>query len=141
MPLTAFLRIPDVPGESGHPGHEGEIDIEGLSWGIARGATRGMTVLKRYDVASPYLTLAAAQGRGFPEVVLTIRRDSGDAGSDFLTVTMERVVVATYDIEDDDAPDGDGLREKVSLSFDRVRVFYRDGRDEHEIGFEVMRHR
>ena len=141
MPLTAFLSVPDVPGESQQPGHEGEIDIDGLSWGIARGATRGMTVLKRYDLSSPYLTLAAAQGRGFSEVVLTIRRDREDFGSDFLTVTMERVVVASYDIEDDTAPDGDGLREKVSLSFERVRVFYRDGREEHEIGFEVMRPR
>lgn len=145
MGLTGFLRIPDVPGESVADGHEGEIEIDGLNWGIARTSTRALTVFKGYDVASPYLTLSAAQGRGFDEVVLTLGRDSGDGMTDTVTIAMERVTVTSYDIEHSEA--GSGLRERVSLSFERVKVFYRvpPGRfgsgDEHQIGFEVLRPR
>ncbi len=79
--LTGYLKIPDIPGESQAVGHEEEIDIHDISWGVFRpkegdtGSTRtrstavfeDLIVIKELDKSSPKLMEACANGRVFPE--------------------------------------------------------------------------
>lgn len=48
-----------------------------------RASVHDLTVLKSYDAASPHLTLATLRGQAFDEIVLTVRKDSGEAHLDY----------------------------------------------------------
>ena len=110
--LTGYLKIPDIPGESQAAGHEEEIDIHDISWGVFRpkegdsGSTRtrstavfeDLIVIKELDKSSPKLMEACANGRVFPEIVISLKKDSGEAHLDYLVITLTNVMVTSYDI-------------------------------------------
>ena len=158
MPLTAYLKIPDIPGESQRAGHEDEIDIHDIQWAIeqtgsaavGRGRRRARTdisplrVRKYYDAASPYLALAVETGQAFDEVVVSVRRDSGEAHLDYLVITMENVIVSSYGFGTDHEDDlGGRLTESVALEFEHVRLAYTrqaengSAGDTHEVSLPV----
>lgn len=157
--MTGYLKIEDIPGESRRAGHEGEIDIHDITWGIeqaarvgrggrarARGEVDDLVCSKHYDASSPYLALAAAQGKSFDEVVVHVRKDSGEAHLDYLTITMENVVVSGYELLGTD-PDGGSqlLREEVALRAARIAITYvvleddHSAGDEHEVEIDLSR--
>lgn len=147
--ITGFLKIPDIPGESQRADHEDEIDIHGFHWEVLRPASalegsgrttsraefKAISFSKYYDASSPYLFLACANGKNFDEIVFTVRKDSGDAHLDYLTITMTNCVVTSYravaDGETTTVP-----REQVSLNFERIRVKYIVQEDDHSAGDE-----
>lgn len=159
MPLTGFMQIKGIPGESRRVEHEGEIDVTDVMWRIeqappssagrgrrrARAEVGDVVVTKTYDSSSPYLALAAMQSRSFPEVVISVRRDSGDAHLDYLTITMSNVLVSQYEIigTDPEPRAGDEVLELVGLTFEEVRVRYvvqdddHSAGDEHEIEYDI----
>ena len=110
--LTAYLKIGDIPGESQASGHEEEIEIHDISWAIFRpvedatGSTRtrssavveDLMVIKELDKSTPKLMEACANGKVFPEIVITFRKDSGEAHLDYLKITLTNVQVTSYDI-------------------------------------------
>ena len=110
MALTGYLLIPDIAGESQRVDHEEEIDVHSITWGISQGAAAQMgrgrskgradistlKVNKYYDASSPYLALACMQGKSFDEIVLSVRKDSGEAHLDYLVITMTNVIVSDY---------------------------------------------
>ncbi len=150
MALTGYLKIPDIDGESQRAEHEDEIDIYDFTWGIeqaagaqtGRGRSKGraqisaLTCAKAYDASSPYLALAAMQGKSFDEVVLTIRKDSGDAHLDYLIITMENVIISQYAITGAGEDEGQTIMEDVGLSFENVKVKYTVQADDHSKGDE-----
>lgn len=156
MPLTGFLKIPDIPGESRLADHEGEIDIHSISWnvtgqtGVTQGAGRPraraeagpVSVGKFYDASSPYIALAAMQGKSFDEVVISFRQDSGEAHLDYLTITLENVIISSYDLNG--PPENEEIEDRVQLSFEKINVKYvvqaddHSSGDEHEIEFDVV---
>lgn len=157
MQQRGFLKIDDIQGESTVVDHEEEIDITGFQWGLERSTStarrRGrarsrvevdsLAVSKFADAASVYLALACMQGKSFPEVVLTMRKDSGEAHLDYLTITMTNVVIEGYDIvKDPDEPDQMPV-EEVAFNFEEVKFTYieqnPDGSagDEHEIEYDI----
>lgn len=152
MPLTGYLKIDDIPGESQRVDHEGEIDISDITWGIdrpdrspavrggrarSRAAVADLVCRKVYDASSPYLARAALDGRSFDEAVVTIRRDSGDAHLDYLTLSLRDVVVSSYAILGTDTPaSGDLLHETIGLRAERVTVLYVVQADDHSAGDE-----
>lgn len=155
MPLTGFLKIPDIPGESRRADHEGEIDLHAISWGVSRDSTStpatgrrrgrseaGPVVLgKSYDASSPYLALAALQGKSFDEVVISFRKDSGEAVLDFLQITLTNVIVSSYDVNG--SPEQNGIEDSVELSFEKINIKYtiqaddHSAGDEHEVEFDI----
>ncbi len=158
MPLTAYLKIPGIPGESQRAGHEDEIDIHDIQWAIERmgsvavahGRRRTRTeisplrVRKYYDASSPYLALAVETGQAFDEVVVSVRRDSGEAHFDYLVITMENVIISSYCFGTDHEDDlGGRLTESVALEFEHVTLAYtrqaEDGSagDTHEVSLPV----
>ncbi|NJM84063.1 MAG: type VI secretion system tube protein Hcp [Tabrizicola sp.] len=159
MALTGYLKLPDIDGESVRADHEGEIDVHGVHWQVkqrssanigsgrtqARAEISGMTLYKVYDASSPYLALTAMLGKAIDEAVLMVRKDSGEAHLDYLTVTMKKCVIAEYEMTNDD-PGEDGsqvIREKLVLSFEEVAIKYvvqaddHSKGDEHEIEYSV----
>lgn len=160
MALTGWLKIPGIGGEALDRGHEGDIDIYRMTWAVAqttpaqtgRGRTRSrpmvdrLTCHKRTDAASVYLALACLQGKSFPEMVATLRRETGGAAHEHLTVTLRNVVVTGFDMDTGrTGPEGErDADETVSLSFERIGMLYsrpRDGRgpgEEHEIDYDIM---
>ncbi len=156
MPMTGFLKIPDIPGESVRADHEDEIDIHSIDWGVSRqqsAATgsgrsrsradvRSVSLGKFYDASSPYLALACMQGKSFDEIVISLRKDSGDAHLDYLRITLSNVVISGYDVNT--PPEGSQLADTVRLSFEKINILYivqaddHSAGDEHEIEFDVF---
>ncbi|MCK0094143.1 type VI secretion system tube protein Hcp [Yoonia sp. F2084L] len=163
MPLTGYLKIDDIPGESKRADHEGEIDVHDIHWNISQGSSsaRGsgrtqsraqvssLTCYKEVDASSPYLALACMQGKSIPEATLALRKDSGDAHLDYLTIKMTNCIVTTYEMLNDDADqsedsDSDVVTERLALSFESVNMVYtvqaddHSAGDEHEIEFDIV---
>ena len=156
MPVTGFLKIPDVKGESATKGHEDEIAINGLSWGLGRAGLGGsgrarsraevdnLTVLKFYDAASPFLARAVHQGRGFDEIVITLRKDSGEAHLDYLQVTLTNCTIADYRMANGGTDDPlTDISEAVEIGFEAIAIRYIVQADdlsagaEHEVEFDI----
>ncbi len=157
MPITGFLDVPDISGESKVRDHEDEIDIRGIRWGVkrlspaasgrrrVRASVHDLTVLKSYDAASPHLTLATLRGQAFDEIVLTVRKDSGEAHLDYLRITMTNCVLTDYQMENSGSDDPlTDISEAVDISFEKIRIIYivqaddHSAGDEHEIEFDVV---
>ena len=147
--LTAYLKIDDIPGESQRDGHEDEIDFVGLSWKIERAESDGtratarakvgpIKVLKRIDKSSPYLALATLNGQSFPEMVITVRRDSGDAHLDYLIITMTNVRVTSYEMTTSEgtAQQASEPTEEVGFVFEEIRYKYTEMEEDHSVGAE-----
>lgn len=155
MPMTGYMKIPDIAGESRRADHEDEIDITSIDWNMAQPSTMqigsGRTssratvspvgITKFYDASSPYLALACMQGKAFDEVVISFRKDSGDAHLDYLTITLTNVVISSYSMNG--SAMGEEISDAISLSFEKVKVLYtmqaddHSSGDEHEIEYDV----
>lgn len=156
MTLTAYMKLPDIDGESMSAEHEGEIDLYDVQWTleqeshaqIGSGRTRGRAtinpiyVFKWYDASSPYIALAAMQGKSFDEVVIMFRKDSGDAHLDYLQITLTNVAISRYEILGE-YENQKTIHEKVGLAFEKAKVLYvvqaedHSAGDEHEIEYNV----
>lgn len=151
MPITGFLKIPDIPGESRRVDHEDEIDVFDIVWGLERSSSatvgrgrarsrteaRPLVVQKFYDRASPYLALAVRQGKSFDEMVLSVRKDSGEAHLDYLIITMENVTISRYEFHTgDDGAVAGMISEVCELEFEKVTIKYTVQADDHSSGDE-----
>ena len=157
MPLAAYLKIDDIPGESRRAEHEDEIDIHDLRWNIeqsgspsvGRGRSRSRAkvealVLHKFaDTSSVYLALACMQGKAFSEMTLSVHRDRGEAHLDYLTITMENVTISKYEVLGSGAAEGEMIEEVIGLVFENVSYKYvvladdHSAGDEHEITFDL----
>ena len=136
MPLTAYMKIPDIPGESQAVGHEDEIEVNGLYWDIERehggpGRPLGrvesgpLAVLKVVDKATPKLAEAVATGRAFDEIVLTVTRNGPAGPFDYYTMTMERCVLTAVELVNDGLQDPlELIRERAEIVYQRVTITY-----------------
>ena len=147
--LTGYMLIEDIPGESLRADHEDEIDVHAITWNISQGAAaqtgRGrsqaraevgsVNVGKFYDASSPYLALACMQAKSFDEIVISVRKDSGEAHLDYLVITMENVVISSYDILST-PPDSLTIEESVGLTCEKISIKYTVQADDHSAGDE-----
>jgi type VI secretion system secreted protein Hcp len=151
MPITGFLKIPDIDGESQRVDHEDEIDIHAMEWGVsqvrpamvgrgrarARSDMKPMRVSKYYDASSPYLAQAADRAKSFDEVVVSVRKDSGEAHLDYLIITMENVIITSYALKTGDPDEiGAPLSEEVEFDFEKVTILYKRQADDGSVGSE-----
>ncbi len=152
MPLTGFLKIPDIAGESTTANHENEIDFHGLEWGVlrkgsrastGRGRSKGRAVVspleihKFYDSASPYIALAAMQGKTFDKIVVSVRKNSGGGHLDYLKITMTNCTLKSYGMFNDGQDDPLTLiNERVGIKFETINILYTEQADDHSAGDE-----
>ncbi|MFK7868470.1 MAG: Hcp family type VI secretion system effector, partial [Roseobacter sp.] len=138
MPLTGHLKLDDIPGESTEQGHEGEIDVFGLSWGVERSASaqvgRGrararadvgpMVFEKFLDKSSTKIAEATSKGRSFAEAtVFVTRRARGGRSVDYLKFSLENVIFTSYEFDAGEPDDPDPrLTEAVVMDFSKMTI-------------------
>lgn len=149
MSLTGYLLVPDVGGESFRADHEEEIDVHSIQWDIAqlakaqvgrgrsqsRAEISAISMGKYYDASSPYLALACMQGKSFDEIVLMVRKDSGEAHLDYLQITMTNCAISSYSMLPTD-DDGQVIEELIGITFEKVKIKYTVQADDHSAGDE-----
>src|ERR1051326_5339832 len=143
------LKIDGIEGESHQKGFEKQIDLESWSWGesqmgthsAAGGGGAGKVVMQDFhfvmkvNKASPKLMLACATGEHIPKAVLTCRK-AGTTGQVFMTVTMEHLLVSSYQTggsgRSDIVP-----TEEISLNFTKVKIEYKEQDEKGQTGKPV----
>jgi type VI secretion system secreted protein Hcp len=149
MAVSGYMKIEEIPGESGRKDHEGEITISSLQWAATRpmvntpgvGRSTGMAsvsslvVSKYYDKSSPYLAQAVLLATAFPEIVVTLRKDSGETHLDYLTITLTDCMVESYNFSgaaDVETPP----MESISIVFNAMKILYIEQASDHSAGGE-----
>lgn len=144
-----FLKIEGVDGESTDEKHKGEIDLESFSWGQSNSGTAGkgggsgagkvvaqdLNFVKKLDKSSPVLMIGCATGVHYKKAVLTTRK-AGGGQQDYLAVTMEDVLVTSYQVGG--SANGDVVPlEQVSLNFGKLEMSYKEQKADGSLGGEV----
>jgi type VI secretion system secreted protein Hcp len=159
MPVSGYIKIEDIKGESKRADHEDEIDFHSLAWhvqqqssaNVGSGRSRGraqisdITVRQFTDAASPYLALAVMQAKSIPEIVLMTRKDSGDAHLDYLKITLSNAAVSGFRMLETEAADPEQMiEEEVSFTAEKVNIVYtvqaddHSAGDEHEVEYDIV---
>ncbi len=161
MAIAGYIHIDDVPGESMISPDDKNIDVLGVEWEVQQaasamtgsGRSRGrptiseMSFLKLCDAASPYIALAAMQGKSFPEVKLVALKSSGTELLPYLTVKMTNCMFSRYkmhiDQEDLFKNERNDILEKIGISFEKIDILYvvqaedHSQGDEHQVEFDL----
>jgi type VI secretion system secreted protein Hcp len=149
MAVSGYMKIEEIPGESGRADHEGEIIISSLNWGVTRpvvntpgvGRSTGMpnvmsvSITKFYDKSSPQLAKAVLFATALPEIIITLRKDSGDTHLDYLTITLSDCMIESYNMSgasDIETPP----MESVSIVFNKIVTLYIEQASDHSAGGE-----
>ncbi len=99
-----------------------------------------MAISKDFDASSPYLALACLKAKNLGDVVLALRKDQGDAHSDFLIIAMTNTIVEDYNT----SAGGDRPMDSFNLSFDSLKMKYLEDTDdltagnEHEVEYDIL---
>ena len=144
-----FLKIAEAPGEATDSKHKGEIDIQSFSWGEVQQGTSGhgggagagkvqagdMSLTKLMDKSSPVLFISCATGAHFASAILTARKAGAGTQQEYLTVTMEDVMVTNYQT----GGSGGGVvpSESFALNFAKLEVIYRPQNPDGTLGADI----
>lgn len=159
MPVSGYIKIEDIKGESKRADHEDEIDVHSIGWqvqqqssaNVGSGRSRGraqisdIRVRKFTDAASPYLALAVMQAKSIPEIVIMARKDSGDAHLDYLKITLSNAAVSGFRMLETEAADPEQMvEEEVSFTAEKINIVYtvqaddHSAGDEHEVEYDIV---
>jgi type VI secretion system secreted protein Hcp len=145
MKIDAFLKVPDIPGESVRDGHEDEMEVFGVEFDMVaphdantlsrRGRVSLSTIKfrKHYDIGTVYLKQACFQNKLFDEVVFSARRTIEGETADYLVITLEEASVVSYSMKPSFS-DPDLLEEVVAFAFKKIIFKYADS---HETEMDV----
>jgi type VI secretion system secreted protein Hcp len=140
----------DVGGYQATLRHGGGVEtIEVLGWthqidnsatfasgggaGAGKRTYKPLLIRKRVDKASPILMKACADGKHFPEVVLTATRSTKGQPQTYLTITLENVLISSFQTSGEGSDTGDTQEvENVSMVFGKIKFNYMD----HGVTFE-----
>jgi type VI protein secretion system component Hcp len=111
---SAFLKIPDVRGESSDPQHLGWI--EALSFGHYRHGTNEVWITKTADSTSALLFQMAQDGRSFEGEI-----DAVDQGRIFLHFGLKGAVIAAAHFSAASGSDGAPV-ENLTLACQSIEV-------------------
>ena len=130
-----FLKMGDIKGESVVKEFERQIQALDWSWGMSQSGTTHMgtgggggkvsvqdlSFTQYVDAATPHLIQACANGKHFPEAVLTLRK-AGESPLDYLVITLTNVIVTSVSMSGE-ASAGQATA-VVSLNFARFEFKY-----------------
>lgn len=125
-----------IVGESSDAGkHKDEIEVMAWSWGMqgksavggglatGKATIRELRITKRVDKSSTALMAALRHNELITEATLTLRK-AGKTPLEYLTIKIENGRVMSIDLDAGDQSGGAGLFEKVSFSFNKIKVEY-----------------
>lgn len=129
-PVSYFLKLDGISGESQDATHQGWIEIESYGFQESNSTKsaakkKGKVSLgpiiftKHVDKSSPYLMRHCANGTHIKTGILTMR--ARDAKTDFMTFTLTNILVSKYA---QSTAAGEAPGEHVSLNFTKVDVKY-----------------
>ena len=134
MSTNTFFKLGDIEGESTISGFEKQMELN-FTNGFhqptspirsSTGPTTGqavhsmMNVTKYLDSSSPNICKALWSAKVMDSVVLTCCRMDNDAAIKFLEITMENVVVASYNLRGG----GDLPYEEIALNYATIKYTY-----------------
>lgn len=146
MAVSIYIKLPaGIKGEAEQAGHEDEIAATSLQWGASRSisiATSGretglamisdMTFTKSLDSSSNDLFKACSLATALDEIVITFRKDAGDASMDYLIYTLTDSLISGYSF----SAGGDTPMESVSISFTKIKAVYKKQATDHSSASE-----
>jgi type VI secretion system secreted protein Hcp len=124
-----------IVGESSDSKHKDEIEVMAWSWGMqgksmigggvatGKATIRELRIIKRLDKSSTALMAALRHNELITEATLTLRK-AGKTPLEYLTIKIENGRVMSIDLDAGDQGGGAGLLEKVSFSFNKIKVEY-----------------
>ena len=135
MAFDCFLKLGDIKGEARDHVHQDSIDVLAWSWGMAQSGTmslgggggsgkvaiQDLSITKYVDTSSTNLYLKCANGKHYPEALLTVRK-SGEKPLEYVKITMTDVMIGN--ISTGGSGGEDRVTENVSLNFAKVKVEY-----------------
>jgi type VI secretion system secreted protein Hcp len=135
MAVDMFIKIDNIKGESKDKKHKEETDVLAWSWGMSQSGSfhtgggggagkvnvQDLSFTKWIDMGSTDLMKACCKGTHIPKAVLVVRK-AGDTPLEYLTITMEKVMVTS--ISTGGSGGEDKLTENVTLNFEKVAVKY-----------------
>ncbi len=156
MAVSIFGKFPSgIKGESQQAGHEDEVVILSLNWGLTRPASltgnsratgvaafSDISIMKQTDSASNDLFLACAKATALDEIVITFVKDAGDDQLDYLAYTLSNCLISGYQLSG--STGGDTPTENVTISFTKIKGLYKkQGSDhssssDHEAEYDLM---
>jgi len=130
--VDMFLKIDGIDGEAND---EGEIKIDSFQWGLTnqdkkRGGGGGagkvtiqdLSFVMKFEKASPILMQAVADGKQFPDAVITFIEQRH--GAEYLTITLTEVRISSYLTGYGDTLAPTSQFDEVSLNFDKITFVY-----------------
>ncbi len=134
MAFDAFLKVGDIEGESSDRAHKGWIEIQTFAWGVRQAAAvsgqsglasgkpqvQNLHCTMPVSRATPQLALSCATGKHSPKAELSLQRSTPDKAV-FLAITMEDVLVCSYQIASAASNTEDVPLDSIALSFGRIR--------------------
>jgi type VI secretion system secreted protein Hcp len=142
MAVDMFLDLgSEIKGESKDDKHKGTIDVLSWSWGMSQSGSfhvgggggagkvniQDLSLTKYVDSASPNLMLYCSNGDHFEKGTLIVRK-AGKNPLEYLRITMEKIMVTT--VSTGGSGGEDRLTENVTLNFAKVKVEYREQKDD-----------
>lgn len=148
MAVDMFIKIGDIKGESKDKTHKDEIDILAWSWGMSNsgsahvggGAGAGkvnvqdLSFTKYTDKATPYLMMAACNGKHYDNAKLIVRK-AGEHPVEYIVIEMEEVLITS--ISAGGSGGEDRLTENVTLNFAKVKYDYVPQDDKGKAGTAI----
>lgn len=147
-----FLHLDGIAGESHDAAHRGAIQLLSWRWfarntgtmqfgggggGAGRAKMDDFHFTMRVNAATPKLLQRLASGEHIPRAVLVCRK-AGTIPQEYLRVTFEDCVVATYTTGSIERSGETIPREGLSLNFARVTFEYREQRADGSLGGSVV---
>ncbi|MGD9562196.1 MAG: Hcp family type VI secretion system effector [Pyrinomonadaceae bacterium] len=131
--IDAFLKIPEIPGESQDSTHPGEFDLQSFSLGVSQtgsmalgggGGTgqahfQDIPIMTFVGKSTPELFLRCATGKHFPKAEIIVRK-AGDTPFEYLKIELEEVLISSYSMN----PGSGGELAMENWSLDYAKISY-----------------
>ena len=145
MAIDMFIKIDNIKGESQDDAHKGETDVLSWSFGASQSGSmhigggggsgkvnvNDLSFVKWVDKGSTDLMLACCKGTHLKKAVLVCRK-AGDTPLEYLTITMEDLLVSSYSTGGSGGEDK--LTENVSLNFAKIKIDYIEQKQDGSAG-------
>jgi type VI secretion system secreted protein Hcp len=146
MAVAIYIKFPaGIKGETEQAGHEEEVAATSLQWGAGRaisiasvGRETGLATVsdivftKSFDSASNDLANACLLATPLDEIVITFRKDAGEASLDYLAYTLTDCLISNYSM----SAGGETPVESVSISFIKIKGLYKKQASDHSAASE-----
>lgn len=136
MAMDIFIDIPPIKGEAQDKTHKDKIDVLAWSWGMSNSGSaqtgggggagkvnvQDLSFTKYIDKSTTDLMQSCCNGKHFDKATLIVRKAGGDAPVEYVTITMEEVLITS--VSTGGSGGEDRLTENVTLNFAKVKVKY-----------------